>query len=621
MPDPHLPESDLDLTQRRAAEVAALAASPSGARMLAAALDAGTEHIYVMDRDGRILFASRAGAESVGLTPPDLVGKTAAELGAPAEIVAKLAAEREQVLSTRRPVSGFLQHPTVHGPRDYEYTWTLFPRGAEDGAAAFIMRARDITEQSRVSQALSESDARFRILADSAPVLMWLNDESGCVFVNRAYLDFLGLDHQIDVRGYDWSEYILPDDRESYVSAYLRALERRAPFQAEFRFRRSDGEYRWMQSIGRPRLGADGAFLGYTGCTFDVHDTRIATARLRESEERFRAAVNHAAVGVALVDMDRKTLFVNLGLCEMLGYTEAEMLERSFVDVTHPDDLQLDYAHMGRLLSGQIPTCRYEKRFLRKDGTVVWGDLSVALVPDSDGQAHYAVGMLVDITERKRAEDEISRSREELATLNRRLQAAMSETHHRVKNNLQVIAALVDMQLLDRGSNGTVPTTELLRLVGHVRTLAAVHEVLTKNLHEEEREQFVSLRELFERLMRLLEQTAGPRAIRFTAQDARINSKQATAIGVVTNELVGNALKHGSGTIDVHLHCEDAHAVLKVCDEGTGYPPALDPQTSPTTGLQLVQAVVQNDLHGELALTNTPAGGACAQIRLPLLTS
>lgn len=117
----------------------------------------------------------------------------------------------------------------------------------------------------------TDSDERFRILADSAPVLMWMNGPDGCEFVNRAYLDFLGV-NDVDVRGFDWAHYVHPDDRKGYVTAYLEAVVDRRLFEATFRFRRHDGEYRWMKSVGMPRFSADGTFLGYIGSTIDVTD-------------------------------------------------------------------------------------------------------------------------------------------------------------------------------------------------------------------------------------------------------------------------------------------------------------------------------------------------------------
>jgi PAS domain S-box-containing protein len=155
---------------------------------------------------------------------------------------------------------------------------------------------RMLEEIDRRTKALVESEQRFRSIADSAPVLMWLNDDTGAVFVNRAYLDFVGVGAQVGVRGYDWTQFVHPDDRDAYVGAWLRCVKAGTVFDREFRFRRHDGVYRWMRSVAVPRITAEGERLGYTGCTFDVHDGRMAADALREADRRkdeFLATLAH----------------------------------------------------------------------------------------------------------------------------------------------------------------------------------------------------------------------------------------------------------------------------------------------------------------------------------------
>ena len=145
-------------------------------------------------------------------------------------------------------------------------------RVLEVSNAAEVLSLAD-QEQPALVLLPADGDERFRTLADSAPALMWMNGPEGCEFVNRAYLDFLGI-RDVDVRGFDWAHYVHPDDRKGYVTAYLEAVVDRRLFEATFRFRRYDGEYRWMKSVGMPRFAADGTFLGYVGSTIDVTELR-----------------------------------------------------------------------------------------------------------------------------------------------------------------------------------------------------------------------------------------------------------------------------------------------------------------------------------------------------------
>ena len=148
----------------------------------------------------------------------------------------------------------------------------------------------DITERKQAEETLRESEHRFRILADSAPVLIWINGPEGCEFVNRQYLEFLGV-KVADVRGYDWARFIHPEDREGYVNAYVDAMKQHALFEAEFRFRREDGEYRWMRSVGQPRFGPNDEFLGYAGLTVDISENMKARETLKQRGKELELAV------------------------------------------------------------------------------------------------------------------------------------------------------------------------------------------------------------------------------------------------------------------------------------------------------------------------------------------
>lgn len=156
------------------------------------------------------------------------------------------------------------------------------------------LRNRQVAERS-----LRESEERFRLLADSAPALIWINGPDGVEYVNRTYLDFLGVGN-VEIRGFDWARYIHPDDRDPYVESYLRVVELRQTFDAQFRFRRHDGEYRWMRSVAQPRLGTDGTFLGYAGITIDVTERKRTEEALREADSRkdeFLATLAHELRG------------------------------------------------------------------------------------------------------------------------------------------------------------------------------------------------------------------------------------------------------------------------------------------------------------------------------------
>jgi two-component sensor histidine kinase len=221
-----------------------------------------------------------------------------------------------------------------------------------------------------------------------------------------------------------------------------------------------------------------------------------------------------------------------------------------------------------------------------------------------------------EIAERRRIEEAIRSSRQDIESLNQRLQRSMTETHHRVKNNLQVIAAMVDMRLLD--DPASISPSEMRRLGLHVRTLAAVHDLLTEEAKADGEAHWLSAKEVLERLVGMLQNTAGGRQLVCHLKDARLSARQGTSLALITNELISNALKYGNGPIEIDLCNDGDMAVLKVSDDGPGFPENFDPNAAETTGLELVQNLSRWDLGGGSRYCNRPEGGATVAITIPL---
>jgi PAS domain S-box-containing protein len=141
-------------------------------------------------------------------------------------------------------------------------------------------------------------------------------------------------------------------------------------------------------------------------------ERKRAEEALRESEERFRATFEQAAVGISHNALDGRWLRVNQKLCEIIGYCREELLEKTFQDITHPYDLEADLEQVHQLLAGIIETYSMEKRYIKKDGSIVWINLTVSLVRERWGEAKNFIAVVEDITERKRAEEALQEIRE-----------------------------------------------------------------------------------------------------------------------------------------------------------------------------------------------------------------
>jgi PAS domain S-box-containing protein len=165
---------------------------------------------------------------------------------------------------------------------------------------------------------------------------------------------------------------------------------------------------------GAPLFAADGALQSFIGTFTDITERKRAEARLRESEERFRATFEQAAVGIGDVGIDGRWLRVNQRLCEMLGYTREELLQRTVDDVSHPDDLVADLATARQMVAGEIAQYSREKRYVRKNGGLLWVNLTASLVRDPGGAPKYFIAVAEDITTRRRAEEALRESEEQL---------------------------------------------------------------------------------------------------------------------------------------------------------------------------------------------------------------
>ena len=169
---------------------------------------------------------------------------------------------------------------------------------------------------------------------------------------------------------------------------------------------RKDGTLFWNELYVSPVHDEGGRLTNFVGVQNDITERRRIEEVLRESEERFRATFEHAAVGAAQVGTDGRWLRVNRHLCGIVGYTQDEMIGMTFQDITHPDDLEADLAQARALLRGKSEIYSTEKRYVRKDGSLVWVNLTVSLVREASGEPRYFISVIEDISERKRVEEE-----------------------------------------------------------------------------------------------------------------------------------------------------------------------------------------------------------------------
>ena len=225
------------------------------------------------------------------------------------------------------------------------------------------------------------------------------------IYVNPAFEEISGYTAE-EVRGRN-CRFLQGGYHEQPALDELReALTEERECRVVLRNHRKDGTPFWNELYVSPVHDEDGLLTNFVGVQNDITERRRIEEVLRESEERFRATFEHAAVGAAHVGIDGRWLRVNRRLSEIVGYEREELLERTFQDITHPDDLEEDLEQMRLMLEGELQTYTMEKRYLRKGGPEVWVNLTVSLVRDASGEPAYFIAVVEDISERKKTEQE-----------------------------------------------------------------------------------------------------------------------------------------------------------------------------------------------------------------------
>ncbi len=279
---------------------------------------------------------------------------------------------------------------------------------------------QDITVRKKAEEAVRESEDRFRNIANTAPVMIWMADENAKItFADQSWEDFTGFTQE-QLLGEGWLESVHEDDRQPSVDVYMPALERREPFNFEYRVRRADGEYRWLHSSGVPRYGASGEFLGYIGSDVDIHDMKIAGDAVRESEARFRIIANSTPVLIWMSDVSPLITFVNKFCTDFTGLSEEHFHGSSWLEVVHEDDRQRCIDIYTAAYERREPFV-YEFRIRRADGNYYWFYSTSAPRLAVDGEFLGYTGTCVDINDRKKAEESLQSALAEINQLKNEL--------------------------------------------------------------------------------------------------------------------------------------------------------------------------------------------------------
>jgi two-component system, LuxR family, sensor kinase FixL len=336
-------------------------------------------------------------------------------------------------------------------------------------AIPMLFLAALIEERVTRENDLRESESRFQIVADAAPVLIWMSGvDKLCTFFNKPWLDFTGRSIEQEL-GNGWAEGVHRDDFKRCLEVYTRAFDARQPFVMQYRLRRNDDEYRWISDQGVPRYDPQGRFAGYIGSCVDVTDLVNKDQALRESEERMRVAAEAINLGIWEWDLTKDEIWATNARRALVGWpASGKIALTDFVRRLHPEDRDRvqqiidDAIHSGEDFDS-------EYRLILPDGVVRWMSTRGSVQFDSAGKPARLLGISMDITARKQAELDAQRGRAELSHLSR--VALMGEMSASIAHELnQPLAGILSnaaagQRFIDRGD---VDLREIREVLGDI---------------------------------------------------------------------------------------------------------------------------------------------------------
>jgi formate hydrogenlyase transcriptional activator len=346
----------------------------------------------------------------------------------------------------------------------------------EDGQLLRVWgTSRDITAQKVAEDKFRKAKLYYRTIADfTYDWETWENPDCSYNYVSPSFERVAGYSpQQLVNRPELLNEMILPDDLTSWLEHHQVTHVQNETGEIQFRIRAKNGQIRWIEHKCQSVYNDQGEYLGVRASNRDITKRKMAEEELIESTERFQLSFKIANIAICLVSPEGRFVMVNNQMCKMFGYSKEELEAMSTEDFAHPEDLGISPKYIQQAISGSVDHQRFVKRYVHKDGHIVWGEVSSTIVRNDAGNPQYFISYLLDITERKQAEIELRNAFKEIEQLKTRLHAESAYLQDEIKSEhnfeniignssaLQYVlyrvaeVALTDAPVLIMGETGT----------------------------------------------------------------------------------------------------------------------------------------------------------------------
>lgn len=495
--------------------------------------------------------------------------------------------------------------------------WGLLDNVVAGLSAGIVVLAYEWLRQRTVKE-LFASEMRFRQVVEHIADALFVDDVEGrVVFANDQFLKLFGLRRE-QLQATTLEDYVAPEYRAVLRERHDRRISGQpVPTQFEYEGIRQDGTRAFLEVDVVPVINAEGKIIGTQSALRDITTRKRAEAALRESEEISRTTFEQAAIGVAHVDIDGRWIRVNDKLCSILGYSREELLGLSFAQITYYDDLGKDLDYVRKVLSGDLKTYSMEKRYIRKDQSLLWANLTVSLVRTSSGEPKYFIAVVEDIAARKQAEEALHQLSGQLISAQERERSWISkELHDGIGQNLALLAIELD-RIRSAPERCDFKTDELKQLSSRVKSLSDDIRTISHGLHPSHLE-YLGLASALHSLCSEVNRSSNTE-VQFEASEIPRKLPHAISLCLyrVVQEALQNVIRHSEAKhtiVEIKVAGDELH--LRICDDGTGFDPAACRQAD-SIGLMGMRERV-GLIHGEIRLESKLGQGTVVEVRVPL---